>query len=110
MLQLVDVLLRQQVRPSGKDLAELDIGGAELHEALPKRLRLSGRIAVGGSISSGHVGPLEIEEPLTVGELTQTIIGKESQRRSEARKMLWREDHAARGGRKHARLKWLPAT
>ena len=40
MLQLLDVALRNEIGTSGKNLAELDVGGAELHEPLAESLGL----------------------------------------------------------------------
>jgi mannose-6-phosphate isomerase-like protein (cupin superfamily) len=73
VLQLVDVRLRQQVRPCRQDLPELDVRRAELDQSLLERPRLGPDIALdSGLIREG--GALEVEEALPVGEIAQAIL------------------------------------
>src|SRR5512132_3231432 len=99
MLQLVDVRFGKQIGPSRKHLPQLDVGGTELDQALPKRLCRGADDTV-NLILRRHRATFEGEQPLAVGEIAQAIVGKEPNRRDKARKMLWRENHALRGGQK----------
>ena len=106
VLELVDVLLWKKVGPRGQHLTELDVGGSELDQALAKRLGLGGRFFAVRCVSSRDVGAIEIEQPLSAREIAQAVVGKQPERRGEARKMLRRENHVVREGRNYALSKW----
>ena len=93
MLELIDVRLGQKVRTRREDLPELDVSGTQLDEALAKCF------GFGASISLGYLVAVETDafdgqQPLPIGKIAQAIVGEKSDRGDQARKMLWRQDHA----------------
>jgi hypothetical protein len=89
VLELLDVRPRQKVGARRKDLAQLDVGGAQLNEPFLECLGFCGGFSVAGAVSGGQTGPFEIEKALTLREVPQTVVGKQPERRGEARKMPW---------------------
>lgn len=109
MLELVDVRFGQQIGSGREYLTELDVGGAELDQPLAKRFRLVSRALIDGSVVVERRA-LEAQQALAIGEIAQAVVGEEPDRGDEARKMLRRQNHELRKGRKHALPKWLHST
>ena len=81
LFQLLDVRRRQKIRPRGKDLAELDVGGSQLDESPPER---EGSIRRPAVVLAGLRLVRQAVEALLLGKIGQAIPREQADGRGEA--------------------------
>src|SRR6185503_11316980 len=90
LLELLDVRRRQEIRPGGQDLSELDVRRSELDEAFAKRARCVGRSA---KILARFRLVSDALQSLLFREVSEAVAGEQPDGGRESREIARGEDH-----------------